>query len=99
MIAQRATRKGEQSARLLDEGSTVFAVEEVAHGFAACGSDFKLGAAFGVVGGGAHLRLGGFFRLAARGAAIRKSRLAGAKLELLVTNYAGFDREGHARIC
>ena len=61
--------------------------------------DFKLGAAFGVVGGGAHLRLGGFFRFAAGGAAIGEAGLAGAQLEFLVTDDAGFDREGHAQIC
>ena len=78
--------------------STVFAVEEVAHGAAAGGVDFEFGAALGVVGGAARFGLGCLFGLAAGGAAIGEARLIGAKLELLVTNDAGFDREGHAEI-
>jgi len=79
-------------------GSTVFAVEEVAHGAAAGGVDFELGTALCVVGGAARLGLGGFFRLAAGGAAIGEAGLAGMELELLVANDAGFDRERHAEI-
>ena len=77
----------------------VFAVKQVAHGAAASGVDFERGAAFGIVGRGPGAGLGRFFRLATRGAAIGEAGLAGAELELLVTDYAGFDREGHARIC
>jgi hypothetical protein len=44
------------------------------------------------------LGLGGFFRLAAGGAAIGEAGLAGMELELLVANDACFDRERHAEI-
>gem|GEM_PF-6072012 len=97
-LASRDSRERECS-KILGERLTVFAVEEVAHGFAAGSGDFKLGATLDGIGGRAGLRLGGFFRLAAGGAAIGEAGLAGAKLEFLVTDDAGFDREGHARIC
>jgi hypothetical protein len=92
-------RLSHDSRRDADGRSAVFAIEEVAHGAAACSVDFECGAAFGVVGRGPRSGLGRFLRLAARGAAIGEAGLAGAELELLVTDDAGFDREGHARIC
>ena len=77
----------------------VFSVEKVAHGAAAGGVDFVLGAALGVVGGAARLGLGRFFGFAAGRAAIGEAGLAGVELEFLVTNDARFDGEGHAEIC
>jgi hypothetical protein len=81
----------------VNERLAVFAVEKVTHGAAAGGIDFVCGAALDVVSG-AEFVFGGFLRLAAGGAAIREAGLAGVKLELLVTNDAGFDREGHWQI-
>jgi hypothetical protein len=78
------------------ERSTVFAIKQVAHGAAPGGGYFDLGAAFYVVGGGVHLSLARFFRFAARGAAIGEAGLIWAEFELLVTDDAAFDREGHA---
>ena len=79
--------------------STVFAVEEVAHGAAAGGVDFGFGFAPGVVDRRPRRGLGlGRFGLAARGAAVGKAGLAGMELKLLVTDHTGADRERHTQI-
>ena len=54
--------------------------------------------ALGVVGGAALFGLGCSFGLATGWAAVGEAGLAGMKLEFLVTNDAGFNREGHAEI-
>jgi hypothetical protein len=55
-------------------GSTVFAVEEVAHGAAAGGVDFELGTALCVVGGAARLGLGGILQARCRRGSDWRSR-------------------------
>ena len=68
----------------------VFAVEEIAHGFAARGGRASIGfqrvrGCLGVCG----------LLFAAVGTAVGEARLAGLEFECLAADYAGFDRIGH----
>jgi hypothetical protein len=68
----------------------IFAVEQVAHGFAAGG----IGAFVGLQGIGSVPFGIGFF-VAALGTAVCESRLARFEFEFFAADYAGFDRVGH----
>ena len=68
--------------------SAIFAIEEIAHGFASGG----VGAFVGLQ------RIGGFLRaffFAAVGAAVGESGFAGFEFELFTADYAGFDGIRH----
>lgn len=75
---------------LLTAFSAVFAVEEVAHGFAAGG----VGAFVGLQRVGGCLACGVFF--AAVGTAVGESGLAGFEFEFFSADYASFDGVRHA---
>jgi hypothetical protein len=83
--------QGNGADRCLDSRfmSAVFAIEEIAHGFAAGGVGAFIG--FERVGG---LLVGGFFFAALR-AAISESGLSGLEFEFLSADYAGFDGVRH----
>jgi hypothetical protein len=69
----------------------LFAIEHVAHGFAAGGVQFGVAAGEGAFGGVV------LFGLAADGAAVGKAGLVGLQLKFISTNGAGSDREWHGR--
>src|ERR1700739_2232841 len=78
---------GEHSGRM----SAVFAIEQIAHGFAASGVSAFVGLpSFG----GFRSGIGGVF-FAAFGAAVGKTWLAGFQFEFFAANYANFNRIWH----
>lgn len=78
-------------------GLAIFAVEEIAHGFAALGGKFAfVFAASGIECSGRSGTV--LFRLAAGGAAVGEAGLAGPQLKLLMADDTDANRKRHTLI-